>query len=157
MGEFENFFELYQIIVVTISSISSIFLLNVLEHKINGKGLKTVIVVTLVSIGVIVINYGITNLLEKSSSIRKFIDEDNFIEGYYYDVTLKDTINRAAILNIKYKNNGYLIFGESFDITGKNTSIFNSVKSVYSDRILYFNFNSYTDSYIQRRNLYCKE
>ena len=145
MGGFQEFLELYQIIIVTISSIATIFFLKVLEDKITDKSIKIVVVVVLVSIGLVITNYAIGNLVENSPKVRKWIDKDNFIEGYYFDITLQDTTGHATILNIKYKDGEYLVFGDTFDSNWEHLSTFQSEQSVYSDRVLYFTFEAYPD------------
>lgn len=142
--EFSEFTTIYQITIVTVASVSTVFLSNVLQNKIQGKKLLGFIIILLVSAALGIANYFTENLIEKSPTVRKWIDEDNFIEGFYYDFTIKDSIpDHLSILNIVYQNKSYTVFGESYNSDGDFLSNYNSVQSTYSNKVLYFEWKAF--------------
>ncbi len=141
MDEFKN---IYSIVIITIAAILTSFFINYLQGKINSKKLSTLFAVIIVSIFAVISNYTIGRLIDSSQTFRKWIDRDNFIEGYYYDIS-KDSImvNHVAMLKITYDKGKYIVTGEGIDTSGVHIATFKSTNTIYSNRILFFTYESY--------------
>lgn len=146
MDIFTEFTKLYQITIVTIASITSIVLLNTLQDRVVGKKFLFIIVIVIVSAGLAITNYFVENLINTSATVRNWIDEDNFIEGYYYDYTIKnEPDDHLSLIKIAYQNNKYAVFGEGFNEEGKHLSTYHSTHSTYQNRVLYFTWVGESD------------
>jgi hypothetical protein len=147
MNNFESFRTVYNLIIVTITSVLTVYLLSYYESKIKGKKLSTLFVVISVSILIVVLNYSVEKLIDNNASVRKWIDPDNFIEGYWYDITSDSTgVTHGVVMKISYENGNYLVTGETMNLSGEHYATFKSTSIVYSNRVLFFNFETYNSN-----------
>jgi hypothetical protein len=140
----EEFKTIYNIIIITVAAVLTSFFTNYLQGKITSKKLSTLFAVITVSILAVISNYTVEHLIDGSQTFRRWIDKDNFIEGYFYDLTedSSKTIH-SAMLKITYDKGNYLVTGETIDSSGKHTATFKSTNTIYSNRILFFTYESY--------------
>lgn len=147
MDEFEEFRKLYTIVITTFASVLTAVLLDRFKDKISSKGFLTMFTVVLVSIILAVLNYGVERIIDKSTSVRQWIDPDNYIEGYYYDITIiNGAIDHAAMIKISYDNGEFSMTGETISLDGKHIATFRSQTAIYKDRTLFLTFESYGEN-----------
>jgi hypothetical protein len=143
MNNYEQFKALYDLVIVTISSVLTAYLVIHLHTKINSKKLSTLFAVLVVSLFVVIANFTIETLISTYPGIREFIDKENFIEGYYN--IIHDPIRCAdiiAILKIDNNDGRYFVTGSTYTNTGRSIGTFTSNCTVYSNRVLFFKYES---------------
>ena len=136
----------YQIFAATIVSALTTFILSVVGDKFKDKTVSNVITTVVVVILSYILGKLFETIIENSKIIRKTLLGDDFIEGYWYDEA-KD-MNHVTLYCIKFKNDSYMVEGESFNEMGKSFSTWKSEVSIYDSdsRILYINYRLYTNN-----------
>jgi hypothetical protein len=136
----------YQIFATTIVSALTTFILSVIEDRFKDKTVSNVVTTVVVVILSYLLGKIFESIIENNRSIRKFLLGDDFIEGYWYDEA-KD-LSHVTLYSIKFKNDNYVVEGESFNEMGKSFSTWKSEVSIYDSdgRILYINYRLYTDN-----------
>jgi hypothetical protein len=110
----------YQIFATTIVSALTTFILSVIEDRFKDKTVSNVVTTVVVVILSYVLGKIFESIIENNRSIRKFLLGDDFIEGYWYDEA-KD-LSHVTLYSIKFKNDNYVVEGESFNEMGKSFS-----------------------------------
>lgn len=102
----------------------------------NKSGAVTITVI-LISVSLIVANYLVNNLVVNSSWFRKSIDPNNYIDGYWYEISPTDSNNfkpHVNLIKIEYSNGTYSLNGEAYDMRGRPYANFSSTISTYNNR-----------------------
>ena len=142
----QEFKTIYDLIIGTISSTCTALLIGYLNRKIQDKKLSMIFTVIIISIFIIIANYSMKSLIENSSSVRQWIDPNNFVEGYWYETSPPDSNNKIkheTLIKIEYKNGNLVLTGETYDTTGKSYANFRSTTTAYNEGELFLQYTSF--------------
>jgi hypothetical protein len=141
---------IYRLFVATIASAASAILIDDLQNIFKSRSIALLALLVVVSLTVILLNETLEQIVEKSVTVRKLIAGDDFIEGFWYDLSL-DNVNRkvvhGAIFRIRFKDGELKVDGVSFDPGGNRIATFTSSSAVYSNRLFYFEYRGMNDEY----------
>jgi len=146
----QNFKHIYDLVIGAVSSIGTALLLGYFSKKLESRKVSTIVIVIIVSVFIIVSNYFVNNLVNGSSAFRRWIDPNNYIEGYWFETSPPDTnniIKHETFVKIEYNDGAYVISGETFDSSGRSYANFKSVSSAYYNGILYFQYTSFNQTH----------
>jgi hypothetical protein len=135
-------------IVATISSITTGYFINLLSESIHNTNfiIFLSLLITIVIIGLL--NYLVENLIDHSSRIRKMLLGDDYIEGYWYDITLGNNKEMlwATLVHIYYDKGALKVNGLQYRESGDKVCVFKSTYAVYHDKTLFFEYRSLTNA-----------
>jgi hypothetical protein len=145
----QEFKTIYELVVGTVSSLCTALFLGYLNEKIKNKRLSTFFTVLTVSVLIIGADFLIKNLIENSSTVRKLIDSDNYVEGYWYETTVdtNSVVKHETFVEIKYSDGNLNITGETFDTLGNSYANFKSTTLAYDDKKLFFQYTSFNSKH----------
>ena len=147
MEKIKKINDVYKIVLGTVATILTTFALDSVSQKIGDKGYATLMTVLIVSIVIIILNQLAESIFEKSTFIRKILFGDEFIEGWWYDISYNEqagTVQHGVLISISYEEWKYKVNGATYDTTGKRIATFKSTESNYSKRVLFFQYESHT-------------
>jgi len=140
----------YRLFVATTASVVSAILIDDMQKVFKSRTIALLALLVMVSLIVIVLNETLEQIVEKSVTVRKAIAGDEFIEGYWYDLSL-DNVNKkvvhGAILRIRLRDGEFKVDGVSFNPAGDRIATFTSSSAVYSNKLFYFEYRGINDEY----------
>jgi hypothetical protein len=94
-------------------------------------------------------SYLLESTVERSKRLRRWIAEDDFIEGWWIDQS-KDLTSgcytHAALLQITFREGAFVVTGSSYLPSGDRLSTWSSVACGYGGRTLYVVYEAETDA-----------
>lgn len=149
MNWFENHKREYRTVLATIAAILTFYLNEQVEQSFpNGHNLKYILVIVLVVITTTLFNNLLDKLIDKSVGLRRILLGSNFIEGYYYDLSVdieKYIVRHGVLFNVEYEDGGFKANGVTYDRKGNRKATWKSISCTYQDRVLYIQYESHTD------------
>jgi hypothetical protein len=142
----QNFKHIYDLAIGAITSVGTAMLLGYFNKRLTSKKVSTAIILIIVSVFIMVTNYLLNNIINNNSSFRKWIDPENYIEGYWYETSPPDSNNvilHETFVKIGCLDGAYVVSGETFDTLGNSYANFKSVSSAFYNANLYFQYTSY--------------
>ncbi len=94
----------------------------------------------------------IEGLLEKSEAIRKLIASDQFIEGYWFDISIDRSarvVHHGSLITIRWRDGGFVLNGVEFDPDGNRICTFRSTSTAFVNRVLTFSYEAHSESFNQ--------
>jgi len=148
MKKLTQFNTTYKLVVASLASIISVAMNDLLAAKINSKPATFVLVMSIVVIATLALGILVENLVDNSRLVRRIIAGNDFIEGYWYDLSV-DSETRLAkhgvLFNIFYMDNGFHLSGITFNSSGARVATFRSKRAIYQDRVLFYEYESHTE------------
>ena len=145
MKRLDKFRSSYQLLVASISSIISVLVVDYLSVYLPSKTISTAIMLIIIVSAITIATVVMERLIDNSSWLRKAILREQFIEGFWGDVSAEKKdghIAQGALLHIYYEDGDIKVSGISFDIQGNKIAAFNSVNTTLLDRTLYYLYNT---------------
>ncbi|MEM8559586.1 MAG: hypothetical protein AAGG50_17335 [Bacteroidota bacterium] len=142
MSEFWGAYDIFMSIATGVATAVSI---KIFTDQIRSKKIAYSFATLMAISGLIVVNLLLRSVFESSTSVRKIILGNEYIEGYWFDTTSRDTVlEHGAVVTIEEDRGEYKLYGQSFLRNGKKLGTFNSTSSAYFDKNLMFKYESYS-------------
>ena len=128
------------LIAIVISAFTAFFI-EFCKKKFGGE--TTLLAgVAVAIVGIISYKFGdyFENLISNCPKLRKLLDKENFIEGYWYDFA--DHSDTMALYLIEYKDDSYSISGNNYNTTGDQISDWSIIGSFLDGKTLYSVYES---------------
>lgn len=148
MDVFEKYKEGYKIIVASLASIITAFLLTATGHYFTNQIFAKIIIVTLVILVMYLGNTLIDKFIDNSVVLRKILMGKKFIEGFYYDISIDKnsrTIKHGVLFRLTYENGLYKANGVTYNLEGNKVATWKSNGSCFTQDALFIQYESYTD------------
>lgn len=148
MDKINKFSDLYKLIIATIATILTTFIIDWLRQKTGDRNFAAVLAIIIVSVVMILLNFILENSFENSVILRKMVFGNDFIEGYWYDVSFNEkerTIEHAILMKISYGTGKFNINGVTYDKVGNRIATWKSLDSNYCERILFYQYEAHTN------------
>ncbi len=139
---------LYKLIIGTVATILTTFILDDLTQRLGDKGYATLMTILAVTVIILVMNFVLESLFENSVLLRKMLFGDDFIEGYWYDITFNQKtkkVRHSVLFSIFYEGGQIKVSGLGYDPQGNRVGTFKSTESSYSNRVLFYQYESHTN------------
>jgi hypothetical protein len=148
MDVFEKYKQEYKLIVGSLASIITAFILSITDKYFISPTVTKIVVVIFVILLVYFGNAFLDNRIENSVWLRRLLLGKNFIEGYYYDFTIdKETnsVKHGVLFCIDYFKGLYKANGVTYSSDGKKIATWKSNSCCFSQDTLYIHYISFTD------------
>lgn len=148
MKKIKQINSVYRTVIGTIATILTTFVLSELTSDMSDKKYAVLLTIISVSVIILLLNTLAEKLFENSTAIRRILFGNDFIEGWWYDITLTEDSKEprhGVLIEIAYSDYEYEVFGSSFDVDGRQIATFKSNHSNYSNRVLFFQYESHTN------------
>ncbi|WP_283637161.1 hypothetical protein [Aquaticitalea lipolytica] len=142
----EKLSNIQKFFLATISSITTGYFINILSGLSDNTSLLIFLALVLTIIIIGIINYFIESIFENSAWVRKLILGNDYIEGYWYDLTIEkdNSVKWATMLHIFYENGELMVSGSGYYPNGEKVAVFKSTYLNYKDKTLVFEYKSLT-------------
>lgn len=136
----------------TLPPVLLIYFIEALEGEVKGASFKYLICILLTTVILTMVNIMFENLVNFYPFLRKIILRDDFVEGFWYNLTFDDQnlnnkiIDQACLLQIVYINGDLKVYGEAYRKDGSKVGTFKSTNSAYSDKVLFFEYFSHAST-----------
>lgn len=147
MNKLKKINDYYKVLVGVVATLLTTLLNSTFSSINQNENLSNLIIITLMSSFIIILNILFDNLLDYSQLLRRLILGDEFIEGYWYDLSIDKESNKlkhGVLILIEYSNYSYDVTGVTFDGSGERVATFKSTISHYNDRKLFLQYESHT-------------
>ncbi len=145
MKKFES---AYRVAIAALASSASVLASTYFGRALpQGTFIQAYVLISVIIV-VFVIDTFIQSLIGRYSSLRKLIYKDDFIEGYWHDESfdpITKTWFHGVLFHIDYRDGELSLTGVTYDKVGRRVATFRSDKLVYSDRVLFYEYESHTD------------
>jgi hypothetical protein len=150
MDRLARFNGIYRLFVATFVSAAAALVLDHLQKLIKDRALQWAALLVIVAIVLFIVDQVFEGLLEKSVTMRRLVAGSEFIEGFWFDISIdrkNRTVHHGSLLTISFENGALIVNGIEFDLNGARLSTFHSTSTAYSDRVLTFAYESHGESF----------
>ncbi|MBT9330478.1 hypothetical protein [Paracidobacterium acidisoli] len=150
MERFERMNNIYRLFVATAVSAIAALVLDRLQQIFRQRSVLWIVVLALVAVVLFFLNQVFEGLLEHSLAFRRLVAGNEFIEGYWFDISVDKThraVHHGSFITIWWESGRFVINGIEFDPNGNRICTFRSTSSAYLDRVLTFSYESHTETY----------
>lgn len=135
-------------ISATIASILTTFLIDKYSNQFKTDTLAYATIITAVILIVVIGNYILDYIIDDSVRIRKFLMGKDFIEGYWYDLSI-DKANRSVkhgvLFKLDYEKGNYVLHGLTYNRQGDRIATWKSISCTFFEKILFVQYESHTE------------
>ncbi len=152
MDRFERVNSVYRLLVATVVAAVSTLIFDRLQTIFRDRSLVWIILLALIAVVLFTLNQVFEALLEHSVSIRKLLAGNEFIEGFWFDISIdraNKTVHHGSFITIWWENGRFAVSGIEFDPEGTRLCTFKSTSTAFADRILTFGYQSHGDTFAQ--------
>jgi hypothetical protein len=152
MGKLERFNNIYRLFVATAISAAATLVLDHLQKLIRERSLQWVVLLVLVALLLFVVDQIFEGLFEKSEKMREWIAGDEFIEGYWYDISIdrtKNQVHHGSLNRIWWEDGAFIVGGVEYDPHGTRVATFRSTTTAFAKGVLTFQYESHGESFNQ--------
>lgn len=147
MDRFQRFNNYARVALASVASAVAVLILDATSAFLKNRLLGGVAAVLFVSILALVGSNILETAVEKSIRMRRWIAEDDFIEGWWIDLADEPTggsHRHASIQQITYREGTFDVSGSSFLRSGERLATWSSVACHYSRRTLFVVYEAQT-------------
>jgi hypothetical protein len=133
----------YRLFVATASSAISAIAFDGLTHLLKSRALALTALLIVISLLVLVLSELIEEIIERSVTVRRFFAGDEFIEGYWYDITVDAEtrhVVHGVLFSITYEEGEFAVRGVTYNLLGNQVATYNSDAASFSNRRLSFEY-----------------
>jgi|688.fasta_scaffold18989_10 hypothetical protein len=148
MKKLAKFERTYTLVVMTVAAFLGRSVTNYLGSKLTSPSLTFTLLATLLVVSVVISDKILGALIEISPMLRRWICGSDFIEGWWYDVTLNEdrtSIHHVVIYNIYFEGGTLRLSGYSLDVEGRTRATFRSRTASYNERNLFIEYEGSGD------------
>jgi hypothetical protein len=133
----------YRLFIATASSAISAIAFDGLTHLLKSRALALTALLIVISLLVLVLSELLEEIIERSVAVRRFFAGDEFIEGYWYDITVdapRRRVVHGVLCRISYKEGSFVLEGVTYNLQGNRVATFNSESAAFANRRLSFEY-----------------
>jgi hypothetical protein len=152
MGKLERFNNIYRLFVATAISAAATLVLDHLQKLIKERSLLWVTLLVLVALLLFVVDQIFEGLFERSETMRKWIAGEEFIEGYWLDISIdrvKNQVHHGTLNKIWWEDGAFSVSGIGYDPLGTRVATFRSTSTAFAKGVLTFQYESHGDTFNQ--------
>ena len=136
--------------IAAIASAVSAILIDYLQGIFKSRTAALLALLVLISVLVLLLDEALERVIEKSLAVRKLIAGNEFIEGYWYDMSIDNATKKVVhgvIFSIWFDDGAFKVDGVTFDPEGNRIATFSSTNAAYSNRLLLFEYRGLHDAF----------
>lgn len=148
MQTFENYRREYKVISATVASILTTFLIDTYSSQFKSNTLAYSTIIIGVILTVLIGNYIVDYIIDDSVEVRRVMMGRNFIEGYWYDLSIDQqskTAKHGVLFKIDYEKGNYVLYGVTYNRQGDRVATWKSISCTFLNKILFVQYESHTE------------
>lgn len=148
MKIFENYRREYKVVSATIASILTTFLIDKYASQFKNDGIAYSTIIIAVVLAVLIGNYIVDYIIDDSVRVRKLLMGKDFIEGYWYDLSIDKTsksVKHGVLFKIDYEKGNYVLHGITYNRQGDRIATWKSISCTFFEKILFVQYESHTE------------
>jgi hypothetical protein len=150
MDAFGSVNSTYRLLIATTTSAIAAITFDRLQILFKSRALALAGLLVVISLFVILLSKALEELIERSVGVRRFIEGDRFIEGFWYDLSIDSQARKVihgVLIRIRFQEGSFAVEGVTFDPAGNRIATWGSTSTAFSDLRLSFEYRGMNDEH----------